>query len=355
MNATAAKSTKPVAIWLFVVAAMIFAMVIIGGLTRLTDSGLSMVSWKPFTGWLPPLSEAAWQALFDDYKRFPQFQQLFPNLTLDGFKDIFWFEYIHRVFGRVIGLVFLVPFLWFLVTRRLSLRMAVPLAIVFVLGAAQGALGWWMVQSGLVSEPSVSQYRLAAHLALAIALYAYVLWFALGVLQRRGEAQVGGGLRAGAWLVAALTVVTIVSGAFVAGLDAGKLYNEFPFMGKGLIPEDYAAGKPFWQNAFENPAAVQFHHRVLAVVTAVAIVLLWLACLFGRIHSVTRGAAHVLLLALVLQWFIGIEMLLNLVPVWLGALHQAGAMVLLTAFVWFLHNMYGHRIERAQSMRLATR
>ncbi len=343
---------RAVAIWLFVVAAMIFAMVILGGVTRLTDSGLSMVTWRPITGWLPPLSEADWQALFAQYRQSPQFLKQFPDLTLEGFKGIFWLEYLHRVWGRLIGVVFLLPFLWFLITRRLGARMVLPLFILFLLGAGQGALGWWMVKSGLVNEPAVSQYRLAAHLGLALLLYIAVLWVALGVAQPRGRGQGMGLLRCWVWLTVLVVLVTVVSGAFVAGLDAGLVHNTFPKMGGQWIPKDYASGAPFWTNAFENPVAAQFHHRVLAVATAAAILILWLGCVFGRSHRVLKGAATVALLALILQIFLGIETILAAVPVWLGALHQATAMVLITAMVWVVHNTYGVQIGDRRSKSL---
>jgi cytochrome c oxidase assembly protein subunit 15 len=334
-------SDRPVAVWLFAVAAMIFAMVIIGGATRLTESGLSIVTWRPITGWLPPLNEAEWQALFAEYRKFPQFLKQFPDLTLAGFKEIFWLEYIHRVWGRLIGVAFLLPFLWFLVTRRIRARMVLPLLLLFLLGGAQGALGWWMVQSGLVKEPAVSQYRLAAHLGLAIVLYVAVLWVALGIARPRGTVREGSSLRAWVWATAALVFITVLSGAFVAGLDAGKVHNTFPRMGGQWIPADYMGGSGVFANAFENPVAVQFHHRVLALLTTAAIVLLWFACFFGPVAPVLRGAATVLLLALALQVFLGIETLLAAVPVWLGVLHQAGAMLLVTAMVWMVHNTYG--------------
>ena len=343
------KSQRPVAIWLFGVAAMIFVMVIIGGVTRLTDSGLSMVTWKPVTGWLPPLSEADWQALFAQYRLSPQFLKQFPDLTLGGFKGIFWLEYIHRLWGRLIGVVFGLPFLWFLVTLRLRVRMILPLIVLFLLGAAQGALGWWMVKSGLVNEPAVSQYRLAAHLALAVLLYVAVVWVGLGAGQPRGGPQGSGLLCSWVWLTALLVLMTVISGAFVAGLVAGKIHNTFPYMGGKWIPQDYASGAPLLTNAFENPVAAQFHHRLLAVATAVAVLLLWLGCFIGRSHRVLRGAATVALLAVILQVFLGIETLLAAVPVWLGALHQAGALVLITAMIWVVHNTRSARIGDGRS------
>jgi cytochrome c oxidase assembly protein subunit 15 len=206
-----------------------------------------------------------------------------------------------------------------------------------------------MVKSGLVNEPVVSQYRLAAHLGLAILLYVAVVWVGLGAGQPRGRPQGSGMVRFWSWLTALMVLVTVISGAFVAGLDAGKIHNTFPMMGGAWVPHDYASGAPPLVNAFENPVAAQFHHRLLAVATGVAVLVLWLGCFMGRSHRVLRGAATVALLALALQIFLGIETLLAAVPVWLGALHQAGAMVLITAMIWVVHNTYSARIGDGRS------
>lgn len=338
------RGPRAVATWLFVVAALILVMIIIGGLTRLTESGLSMVTWKPVTGWLPPLSDADWQALFRQYQQYPEFQKKFPAMTLEGFKGIFWLEYIHRVLGRVIGIVFLLPFLFFLVTRRLPARLALPLGVIFLLGAAQGALGWWMVQSGLVNEPTVSQYRLAAHMSLAVVLYLWVLWVALGVQMPRGAVQVTGGRYGTAVAVLLLAFVTMVSGAFVAGLDAGKIHNTFPLMGGRLFPADYFSARPFFANMFENDVAVQFHHRVLAIVTAAAVVALWLIYRGAGVPTAARRVVTVVLLVAAGQVCLGIYTLLMIVPVALASLHQLGAILLLSSLVWLLHTTRTARI-----------
>jgi cytochrome c oxidase assembly protein subunit 15 len=322
--------------WLVAVAAMVFAMVVIGGMTRLTESGLSITEWQPIMGALPPLSDADWQALFAKYRESPQFQKVFPDLTLAGFKEIFWLEYIHRLWGRLIGIVFLVPFLWFWIRGRIPKGYGPALLGLFVLGGLQGAVGWLMVASGLVDRPSVSHYRLAIHLGLAIVIYAALLWTALGLLQPRGASARARRDRGWAHLAYLLIALTILAGALVAGLRAGLVYNSFPLMGQALVPSDYWLPGVGWINAFENRAAVQFHHRVLATVTLLAVAYLW-----WRV----RGASAWMLAAVLLQYALGIATILMFgqtpppmsEAVAIGTLHQAGAMVLVSAAVWFAH------------------
>ncbi len=324
--------------WLVVVAAMVFVMVVIGGMTRLTESGLSITEWQPITGALPPLSDADWQALFAKYKQSPQFQKMFPDLALAGFKSIFWLEYIHRLWGRLIGVVFLVPFLWFWIRGRIPKGYGPALAGLFVLGGLQGAVGWLMVASGLVDRPAVSHYRLAIHLGLAIAIYGALLWTALGLLQPRGAARLPRRGRGWTHLAYTLIALTVLAGALVAGLRAGLIYNSFPLMGGGLVPSDYWQPELGWINAFENRAAVQFHHRVLATATLLAVAFLW-----WRV----RGAAGWMLAAVLLQYALGIATILRFgqapppmaEAVAIGTLHQAGAMLLVTAALWFAHSV----------------
>ena len=334
---------RAVAWWLVVVAAMVFVMVVIGGMTRLTESGLSITEWQPILGALPPLSDADWQTLFAKYKQSPQFQKVFPDLTLAGFKGIFWLEYIHRLWGRIIGVAFLVPFLWFWIRGRIPKGYGPALVGLFVLGGLQGAVGWLMVASGLVDRPAVSHYRLAIHLALAIVIYVALLWTALGLLQRRGGLALARGNRGWARAAYTLVGVTILAGALVAGLRAGLIYNTFPLMGGAVVPSDYWQAELGWLNAFENRAAVQFHHRVLATATLLAVLYLrW------RVRSEEPGvrrAAALIVGAVLLQYALGIGAILSFgqappqmaAAVAIGTLHQAGAMVLVTAAVWFAH------------------
>ncbi len=330
--------------WLIVVAAMVFVMVVIGGMTRLTESGLSITEWQPIVGALPPLSDADWQTLFAKYRQSPQFQKIHPDLTLAGFKGIFWLEYVHRLWGRLIGVVFLVPLLWFGIRGRVPKGYGPTLIGLFVLGALQGGVGWLMVASGLVDRPSVSHYRLAIHLGLAIIIYAALLWTALGLLQPRKDFALARRNRGWARLAYCLIALTVVAGALVAGLRAGLIYNSFPLMGGQLVPPDYWLPELGWINAFENRTTVQFHHRVLATATLLAVGYLWWRVRAGEGPILRRAAAH-MLGAVLLQYALGIVTILRLgtapppmaEAVAIGTLHQAGAMVLVTAALWFAH------------------
>lgn len=321
--------------WLLLVAGMIFAMVVLGGLTRLTESGLSMTEWRPLFGWLPPMGDTAWQRLFDLYRETPQYRQVFPDLTVGGFKAIFWLEYLHRLFGRLTGVVFLAGFIALLLRRRLPRRLIPALAALFVLGGVQGALGWYMVASGLVDRPSVSHYRLAAHLSLAVILYAWIVWLIARTGRPAAPAAGTGPGSHGSLLppaVYAAIALTVVYGAFVAGLDAGKIYNSFPLMGGALVPADYVRPGGGLAEAVANPVAVQFNHRVLAIVTVLLILALWWRTRAQGSGPERRWAGW-LLAAVLLQTALGIATLLLYAPVWLAALHQAGAMLLVTAAV----------------------
>ena len=353
--------TRPVAIWLLVCCAMIFAMVVIGGITRLTWSGLSITEWQPVMGAVPPLSAADWQAEFAKYQQTSQYKLLNAGMSLADFKAIFLWEYVHRLWGRLIGFVYLVPFLYFLIRGRIPRRLAGPLAGIFALGFAQGALGWWMVESGLANRIEVSQYRLTAHLALALVIYAATLWTALGLLTPTptlprwrgremagadalppppaGEGWGGGWLRRGAELVLGLVSLTIVAGGFVAGLNAGLTYNTFPLMDGQFVPAGYAQLSPFFRNWFENIAAVQFDHRLLAETTVASVIVLWFAGRRAALPRPARLALNALLAVVLLQLSLGISTLLLLVPIPLAATHQAGAVLLLTAAIVFRHRI----------------
>lgn len=329
---------RAVATWLFVCAGMVFAMVLIGGITRLTESGLSIVEWQPLVGAIPPYGDADWQALFAKYRASPQFKQINQAMTLSEFKAIFWWEYVHRLWGRLIGVAFLGPLLWFLTRRAVGGALAWKLAGIFALGGLQGAMGWYMVASGLVDRPEVSQYRLTAHLGLALLIYALLVWTALKVLRDEAPlppATFAGleNLRRGATALLVLVTLTILAGGFVAGLDAGLIYNTFPLMEGQIVPPDYLMTRPWWLDLFENRATVQFHHRVLAMATVIASALYaWRA--IAATPPRTRRAAIALAHLAVLQAALGIATLLLLVPVSLAALHQAGAMALFTAALW---------------------
>lgn len=345
-----AASDTRIATWLLICCAMVFVMVVLGGVTRLTHAGLSMVEWKPATGFLPPLSQAEWQDAFDKYKQFPEYQKVNMGMTLDEFKSIFWFEFVHRVWGRLIGVVFFIPMVVFFLTGAVK-RSAMPglggkLAVAFVLGGLQGVLGWLMVQSGMVDRPDVSQYRLTAHLLAAFLIYGYMLWLAFGLLWPRQPepAARSAPLRRAAGALAVFIVITAASGGFVAGLDAGFIYNTFPLMGNGLVPDEFMQMTPAWLSMFEDVATVQFDHRVMAISTLVLVGAVWLWSLRVPLRPRTHTAFHGLALAVLVQVSLGITTLLLVVPVPIAAMHQAGALVLFTAVLWVIHEM---RCERA--------
>jgi cytochrome c oxidase assembly protein subunit 15 len=333
---------RQVAAWLLACAAMVAAMVVVGGVTRLTHSGLSMVEWKPLVGTLPPLDEAAWQALFVRYQQTPEFRIVNHDMTLEGFQHIFWWEYVHRLLGRLIGVVFFFPLAFFAVKRRIPRPLAVRLSGIFVLGGLQGALGWYMVASGLVDEPRVSPHRLAAHLGLAFAILALLLWVALDLLPapRAPGPPASRRLAAAALGLAGLVFVMVLSGAFVAGAHAGFQFNTWPLMGKGFIPDGLFPLTPWWRNAFEHVPLVQLDHRLLAYAIAASVVALWLGARRAPgLPRRARLAAHALLGALALQLTLGITTLLLVVPVPLAAAHQAGAVVLFAVTVWLANEL----------------
>jgi cytochrome c oxidase assembly protein subunit 15 len=343
-------STRSIARWLFLCCAMIMVILVLGGVTRLTHSGLSIVQWKPVAGILPPLSQTEWEETFRQYQQFPEYQKLNQNMTLDGFKSIFWLEFFHRVWGRLLGLVFFLPFLYFLIKGRISETLLPRLFGIFILGGAQGLMGWYMVKSGLVDRPDVSQYRLTAHLGLAFLIYGYIFWTAMGILRPRASAPDLPLLRRSAKALTALIAITVLSGGFVAGLDAGFAYNTFPLMGGRFIPEGLFLLEPPLRNIFENITTVQFDHRLLAIGVFLAATLLWGYSLVVSVPARTRMAFHGLFAAAVLQMALGISTLVWVVPVSLGAAHQAGALVLFTAALWAVFELrsaaeLGHRFN----------
>jgi cytochrome c oxidase assembly protein subunit 15 len=336
------RDDRAVALWLLAVAAMIFAMVVIGGITRLTESGLSITEWRPIGGVIPPLGEAAWQRAFDLYQQIPEFQKLRPDMTLAEFKAIFWWEYVHRLWGRLIGLAFALPGLWLLLRGRIRPALRPRLAGLFLLGGLQGALGWFMVKSGLTERTDVSQYRLVAHLLFALAIYGLLLWTALSLLRPVPRALPGcAGLRRHGLVLLALIVAMLATGGFVAGLDGGKVYNSFPLMGGRLIPGEVLALDPAWINPFENPVTAQFIHRWLAMIVAATVLALWLRR--SRLPADARRPLDLVAGMTVLQVGLGISTLLLVVPVPLATLHQAGAVMLFSLTLFALHSLRGAR------------
>ncbi len=327
------------AFWLLGLCAMVFVMVVLGGVTRLTQSGLSMVDWRPISGWLPPLSHEEWLRVFDAYKQFPEYKKLNYGMSLLEFQEIFWMEYIHRLWGRLLGVVFAVPLVIFLWRRWIDAALGRRLVVFFLLGAAQGGMGWYMVKSGLVDQPDVSQYRLTAHLALAVLIYGAMLWTAFDLLWGRSAPAraLPVGLRRLTWVILVMVFITMMSGGFVAGLDAGKTYNTFPLMDGRLIPEGLFFLSPWIANFFENIITVQFDHRLLAVTTAGLTIWAWLWAMGAASAAEYRIAYHVLMAAVAVQVTLGISTLLLVVPVHLAAAHQAGALAVLTIVLWVVH------------------
>ena len=326
---------RNIAIWLLTCSAMVALMVVIGGITRLTESGLSMTEWRPLIGWIPPLSEAEWQRVFDRYRDTSEYRIQFPGMDLEGFKTIFWWEYIHRVWGRLIGLVFGLPLIWFVIRRRIERPMIPHLVALLFLGGFQGLIGWWMVVSGFVDRDDVSQYRLTIHLGVAIAILGYLLWLAIGLLARGEErAAPPAGLRRLSRATAATAFVTILSGGMVAGINAGFINNTWPLMDGGLLPDDFAALSPFWLNFFENHSTVQFGHRILAYLTAIVAGVYWFRARSAGLPARARTVANLLGAMVALQIVLGIFTLLLVVPISLAVLHQGGAVVLFALAIW---------------------
>lgn len=333
----AASHDRIVRRWLYATMLAVIAVLVVGGVTRLTESGLSITQWKPITGVLPPLSDVAWQDAFAQYQRIPEAQTVHAGITLGEFKSLFFWEWAHRLVARLVGLVIAIPFLWLWFTGRIRPSLRLRLASLPVLVLAQGAMGWYMVQSGLSERTSVSQYRLTAHLALAVIIYVVAAWTAFRLHptdQGDSVAIDHTAPRRGALALAALVFVVILSGGFVAGLDAGLVYNTFPLMGGQVVPPTYGDLDPWWRNWFENRASVQFHHRTLALATlGIALWYAWRRRTQAAEASAKRGW-RLLQLAGIAQVSLGIATLLLHVPIALAAIHQVGALALLTAALY---------------------
>ncbi len=316
--------------WLYLMALLVGIMVVIGGITRLTGSGLSMAEWRPLMGTLPPLNAAEWIRVFDIYKLTPEFQDVNLGMSLGEFKQIFFWEYFHRLWGRLLGLVFVLPLLYFFLRKKIPAGYSLPLFALALAGGFQGVVGWWMVVSGLADEPMVSQYRLATHLSIALSIFICLIWLAHSLLFGRSHIKFGKPI-----IVFSLIFLTIIAGAFVAGMDAGLLYNHYPLMGNGFIPVEY--GEKAFLDPFENPASAQFHHRWIALIATFGVIYLWW-------HSISKNiavtSAHLMLLIVIGQFTLGILTLINGAPVHLGAMHQTGAVLLLATSLSVMHGIY---------------
>ncbi len=344
----AMRSNRRIAAWLLACCALVFAIVVVGGVTRLTHSGLSITEWQPIVGTLPPISDADWSAAFTKYQLTPEYRQVNKGMTLPEFQRIFWWEYAHRLLGRLVGVAFLLPFAWFLLRRQIPSGLGWGFVGIFALGAAQGALGWYMVKSGLVDDPRVSQFRLTAHLGLAFLIFAAMFWAAMSLLSPpRGERIAAGksaadasaaSVRRLAAIVACLVFVQALSGAMVAGIRAGFAYNTFPLMNGAVVPAEILSLGPVWKNFFYNMATVQFDHRLLALIVTLAVLLLWTKIArLPRTSRRVRVGTYWLLAMLAAQVTLGVLTLVLVVPVPLAALHQAGALLLFAAALHLAH------------------
>ncbi|WP_138430972.1 COX15/CtaA family protein [Fodinibius saliphilus] len=339
------RSEKYIQWWFWSGAGLITLMLVVGGITRLTGSGLSMTDWNVIMGVFPPMSETGWQEAFNQYKQFPEYQQLNVGMTLDGFKSIFFWEYTHRLLGRIVGLVFMVPFIWFLIRGYFTQRLIKRSLFLFVLGAAQGIMGWIMVKSGLIDVPRVSHYRLMLHLILAFALVGFCTWFALDLRKRRTTdiEKFDSSVTKLTVAVGILLALQIVWGALVAGLDAGLIYNTFPLMNGSWLPQNFMTMQPALLNLVENPGTVQWMHRILGTVFVIAVAITWFKA--KKLKDVLLyQRAQILFALVIIQYVLGIVTLLMNVPVEAGVLHQFAAMVVWISWLTVLHRVY--RIKR---------
>jgi len=332
------KDNNKITYWLLTGCVLIFIMVIVGGITRLTHSGLSMSNYKLISGTIPPLNDVEWQAAFDLYKQYPEYQKLNNHFTLQDFKDIYFWEWLHRVIGRFIGLVFFLPFVYFLVTKQFTKPTLKKSVILLFLGGFQGFLGWYMVKSGLVNNPDVSHYRLAAHLTTAFITFAYTFWVALDLIFPFKK-EINTKFRALVRFGLAILIIQIIYGAFVAGLDAGFIHNHWPMMSDGQFMHEtvYIEQNPTYKNFIEGKSGVQFVHRILAYVVVFMVFLIWRKSRKLELTAYQQKAIQALILLVGLQFVLGVFTILLQVPVWLGVVHQIGAFFLLSAMTFTLH------------------
>ena len=326
-----------VAKWLLICCFMVFIMVILGGVTRLTGSGLSMVDWRPIMGAIPPISTEDWLNTFEMYKQSPEFLKKNSYMNVYDFKQIFWLEYLHRLLGRLIGLAFFIPLIFFIFKGYIKNKELPKYFLMLILGGMQGLLGWYMVKSGLVDNPAVSQYRLTAHLSSAFLIYSFMLWAALNLIYPKKTIAHVWSKKTQALTL--LIIITIISGGFVAGLKAGKIYNTYPMMGEYWVPPGIFALKPLWLNHFENIATVQLNHRILTLITFLSVGLYWFRARRIEFSTRMRKAINALMHTTILQFILGISTLILYVPITLAAAHQATAMLLLTVALYLCHGL----------------
>lgn len=332
------KDNKKVIYWLLTGCLLIFVMVVVGGITRLTHSGLSISNYKLISGTIPPMNDLEWQSAFDLYKQYPEYQKLNNEFSLQDFKDIYFWEWLHRVIGRFIGLVFLLPFLYFLITKQLSKSTIKKAVILLFMGAFQGFLGWYMVKSGLVDNPDVSHYRLAAHLTTAFLTFAYTFWVALDLIYP-DKKQINKSFRILVRFGLIVLIIQIIYGAFVAGLDAGFIHNHWPMMNESKFVHEtvYIEQNPVYKNFIEGKSGVQFVHRTLAYIVVLFVFLIWKKSKKLNITLLQSKGIKALIIIVGIQFILGVFTILLQVPVWLGVIHQVGAFFLLSAMIFTLH------------------
>ncbi|MEC9077984.1 MAG: COX15/CtaA family protein [Pseudomonadota bacterium] len=345
-----ATRTFYVGMWLALCTGMVAFMILLGGATRLTDSGLSIVDWRPLTGIFPPLNEADWIVLYEKYKSTAEFQRQNFWMGPDDFKSIFWLEFLHRVMGRIIGVAFVFPFLWFLISGKLAGGLLPKCSLILALGCVQGYMGWYMVQSGLTERTDVSQYRLAAHLGLAIIIFIALLWLSLTTLQpgKKRKHQLSKITKAFIFIV----FTTTIAGAFVAGIDAGLAYNTFPLMDDRYLPVGWLQMEPVWRNFFENTATVQFIHRQLGIFAVIFAILLWVRAWQKNLTGRAKCAANLVAIMAFIQMGLGITTLLTKVPLIFGLMHQAGALCVISLSVWMLYELTTERYKYSKLAKL---
>jgi cytochrome c oxidase assembly protein subunit 15 len=330
-------NNKQIAIWLFSGCFLIFAMVVIGGITRLTGSGLSITEWKPIMGAIPPLNDAEWNIAFEKYQQIPQFQKVNYHFELSDFKAIYWWEYIHRQLGRVIGIVFIVPFLWFLVKKKFDSVTIKKMLFLFLLGGIQGFLGWFMVSSGLAERTTVSHIRLAIHLMFAFITFAFTFYYALELIYTEKSETIKNKKPASLnKLIFVLLSVQIIYGAFVAGLHAGKIHNTFPLMTGQVIPSGMNAMQPTWINIFDNPVTVQFIHRFLAFTLLFLVAWFYVESGKEKLNTFQKKGIHILIAAIGIQFLLGVITVLTQANIVMASIHQIGAFFLFSASIYLL-------------------
>ena len=332
------KDNNKVIYWLLTGCILIFIMVVVGGITRLTHSGLSISNYKLISGVIPPMNDIEWQEAFDLYKQYPEYQKLNNHFNLQDFKDIYFWEWFHRVIGRFIGLVFLLPFLYFLLTKQLSKSTIKKSIILLGLGAFQGFMGWYMVKSGLVDNPDVSHYRLAAHLTTAFVTFAYTFWVALDLIYPVNK-DINKEFRDFIRFALVVLLIQIIYGAFVAGLDAGFIHNHWPMMSEGKFMHEtvFIEQQPWYKNFFEGKSGVQFAHRILAYIVVFFVIAIWQKSKKMTLTSLQLNGILSLLIVVGIQFLLGVFTILYQVPVWLGVAHQVGAFILLSSMIFTLH------------------